>query len=511
MMNRMVLKTMVLSAVLVGVTGYVWASDQVGAGEVAYRTIDSGTFQSFVKNWDDAADPVLYALIRNPAEWDAVFHPAPVMGGNRPFAPEESLYEKEQILVVAKVAQSSATLTLGEVVADGEDLHVSYSFAEGESDKSYMMKKHLLVVLPKSDCKQIRLIENGTQVGALNVAKQKIPSCEEVTSAVEAWIDGLDGTVYKATLRASDEVSPLPSTPINDHLFAFREGNLYIGLGFSEPPSSNSTLEELRATFKHIALDRIPVPGVEATNWETRLQTPRSSFKEGVTLESWKDGVLRIRVQTEFFAAYGRRTDIRIPADARMPKGTYFQIRQPIKADLVIEGRLFDVRLESWAKPVALEGVPNLHKVTDNLYRSAQPSKKGMSNLKEMGVETVVNLRSFNSDRSEIGDTGLGYEHIYMKAWHPERKEVIRFLQIATHSKRTPVLVHCKHGADRTGTMCALYRIVVQDWTKEAAIKEMADGGYGFHEIFENLPKWIDELDTDALRKEVGISEPQRL
>ena len=166
---------------------------------------------------------------------------------------------------------------------------------------------------------------------------------QDVQSAVAAWIDGVTGKgkEYKATLRSRDGVSPLPSKAINERLFAFHEGDLYVGIGFSKPPKRGSTLPELRATLKHIALDRVPVPGIAAVGWETRLQTPRSSFNEGVMIESWKDGVIRVRVHTEFFAAYGRRTDILVPADAAMTQGTYFQIRKPIKADLLIEGRLF--------------------------------------------------------------------------------------------------------------------------------------------------------------------------
>jgi uncharacterized protein (TIGR01244 family) len=164
-----------------------------------------------------------------------------------------------------------------------------------------------------------------------------------------------------------------------------------------------------------------------------------------------------------------------------------------------------DNRPASWAQPVDLLGVPNLHRVDENLYRSAQPTAQGMKNLKQMGFETVVNLRSFHSDRNDIGNTGLGYEHIYMKAWHPERKEIVRFLQIVTNPKRSPVLFHCLHGADRTGSMCALYRIAVQGWTKDEAIREMTEGGYNFHAVFGNLPKWIRELDVESIRKEVGI------
>jgi protein tyrosine phosphatase (PTP) superfamily phosphohydrolase (DUF442 family) len=158
-----------------------------------------------------------------------------------------------------------------------------------------------------------------------------------------------------------------------------------------------------------------------------------------------------------------------------------------------------------WAIPMQMEGVPNLHKVSDTLYRSAQPSAPGMRNLKAMGIETVINLRSFHSDRDEIGDTALARESVSMKAWHAEEEDAVKFLQIVTDLKRSPVLVHCQHGADRTGTMCALYRVVVQGWSKEEALKEMVQGGFGFHGIWENLIQWIDGLDIERIKKRAGI------
>jgi protein tyrosine phosphatase (PTP) superfamily phosphohydrolase (DUF442 family) len=158
-----------------------------------------------------------------------------------------------------------------------------------------------------------------------------------------------------------------------------------------------------------------------------------------------------------------------------------------------------------WAKLIQMEGGPNLHKISDTLYRSAQPSAEGMKNLKAMGIETIVNLRSFHSDRDEIGDTGLAYEHIHMKAWHAEEEDAVKFLQIVTNPKRWPVLVHCQHGADRTGTMCALYRVTVQGWSKEEALKEMTQGGFEFHGIWENLIQWINGLDIETIKKRAGI------
>jgi len=158
-----------------------------------------------------------------------------------------------------------------------------------------------------------------------------------------------------------------------------------------------------------------------------------------------------------------------------------------------------------WAKPMKMGGAPNLHKVSDTLYRSAQPSAEGMKNLKAMGIETVINLRSFHSDRDEIRDTALAHESISMKAWHAEEEDAVKFLQIVTNPKRSPVLVHCQHGADRTGTMCALYRVAVQGWSKEEALKEMVQGGFGFHGIWENLIQWIDGLDIERIKKRAGI------
>ena len=162
-------------------------------------------------------------------------------------------------------------------------------------------------------------------------------------------------------------------------------------------------------------------------------------------------------------------------------------------------------RPKTWAQPVKLAGVPNLYRVSDALYRGDQPSHLGMENLKKLGLKTILNLRSFHSDRDEIGETGLAYEHIYMKPWHPEEDDAVRFLKIVTAPKRAPVLVHCQCGADRAGTMIAVYRIAVQGWSQAEAIREMTEGGFGFHQTWSNLPKWIQELNIDRLRRQAGI------
>jgi protein tyrosine phosphatase (PTP) superfamily phosphohydrolase (DUF442 family) len=172
------------------------------------------------------------------------------------------------------------------------------------------------------------------------------------------------------------------------------------------------------------------------------------------------------------------------------------------------DGPYYAERPACWAKPLLLPGVCNLHKVSDDLYRSAQPTAEGLRNLKANGIKAVVSLCYIHSDlQCGIKDIGLKYEPIPMHAWHPEEEEIITFLRIVNDKQNTPVLVHCTHGADRTGAMCAVYRIFVQGWSKQEALQEMTTGGFGFHMIWQDLPEFIEGLDATRIKAAAGITE----
>ncbi len=156
-----------------------------------------------------------------------------------------------------------------------------------------------------------------------------------------------------------------------------------------------------------------------------------------------------------------------------------------------------------WAKAVELDGCPNLHKVSDGLYRGAQPEEEGFAELEGLGIKTVVCLRRWHDDEDEIEGTKLGYVAIPMNTWEPSKENVLKFLKVATDAEKQPVFVHCQHGADRTGTMIAIYRIVVEDWSKEEAMEEMREGDFGYHEVWKMLPEFIRELDVEELKKEL--------
>ncbi len=162
-------------------------------------------------------------------------------------------------------------------------------------------------------------------------------------------------------------------------------------------------------------------------------------------------------------------------------------------------------RPDTWAVKLEQPGLPNLHKVNDKLYRGAQPTAEGIRSLEKLGIKTIICLRSEHSDQEILRGSGLILEQIPMNAWDVNEDAIVRFLRVATDKSRQPVFVHCQHGADRTGTMCAAYRVVVDGWTKQEAVNEMTKGGFGFHSIWFNLPRLIGKLDVEKVRAKLGL------
>jgi protein tyrosine/serine phosphatase len=162
-------------------------------------------------------------------------------------------------------------------------------------------------------------------------------------------------------------------------------------------------------------------------------------------------------------------------------------------------------RNTNWATRVEQDGLPNLFRISTNLYRCAQPTAAGLQAAEKLGIKTVISLRAFHSDNDEVESTKLRTERIRFNTWHPEDEDVIRFLKLVSNTNNGPYLIHCLHGADRTGTMIAIHRMAFEGWTKQEAIKEMTDGGFGYHTVWRNLIKYLNELDVEKLKKKAGL------
>jgi len=161
----------------------------------------------------------------------------------------------------------------------------------------------------------------------------------------------------------------------------------------------------------------------------------------------------------------------------------------------------------TWAQPIERPGLPNLHKVSDDLYRGAQPTAEGVEQLRGLGVKTIINLRDGDTDKGLSIPPGMAYELIPMTAWHPKDPDVVQFLRVVSDESRLPAFVHCRRGADRTGMMVAIYRVAIQGWDKEQAIAEMTEGGFGFYSGWQNLVRYIRDVDIDAIKRQAGVKE----
>src|SRR4030095_7367845 len=132
--------------------------------------------------------------------------------------------------------------------------------------------------------------------------------------------------------------------------------------------------------------------------------------------------------------------------------------------------------------------LPNFHKVSDQLYRGAQPLSGATKKLAELGVKTIINLRGEEDlsrvEQKEAEAAGLRYFNVGMPGLSaPSDEQVTRVMAIIANPENQPVFIHCKRGADRTGTIAAIYRISNEGWTAESAITEARLHGMSWAEF----------------------------
>ena len=149
---------------------------------VPYQRMYVRDYQNFIGNWYEKEQPVLCALIQASAQYDVLFHPAPIMpsrdtGKPRPFAPEASLYKSKQILVVARVmaspwdGQLDNVFEVEKITAKNGELTFHYQFNKPKKVRTFFVKNYLAVSIPKYNYEKAAFFENGKQVGELKLSE----------------------------------------------------------------------------------------------------------------------------------------------------------------------------------------------------------------------------------------------------------------------------------------------------------------------------------------------------
>jgi tyrosine-protein phosphatase SIW14 len=142
-----------------------------------------------------------------------------------------------------------------------------------------------------------------------------------------------------------------------------------------------------------------------------------------------------------------------------------------------------------------LAGIENVARIAPGVYRGNQPTLEGLRTLKSLGVRTVVNLRHYHGKAEADGcrEVGLDYLRIPLASTEePSDADTRRFLAIVTDASRQPVYFHCWRGKDRTGTMCAVYRVAVQHWSAEDALAEM--DAFGTFKGYRDLRRYVRNI-----------------
>jgi len=155
-------------------------------------------------------------------------------------------------------------------------------------------------------------------------------------------------------------------------------------------------------------------------------------------------------------------------------------------------------RPERWAKPI--DSRLNLHQMDDKLYRSALPNTEAVSQLKALGIVSVLNFYQ-KSDKSWIGQAPLQEIHLPMRTrWFDDEDALEALRSLRAAQQQGPVLIHCKHGQNRTGLVAALYRMIYQGWSKQEALAEMRSFG-GSKERMERAEDYLEDVDINELKQ----------
>lgn len=122
----------------------------------------------------------------------------------------------------------------------------------------------------------------------------------------------------------------------------------------------------------------------------------------------------------------------------------------------------------------------NLHRVTPDFWRAAQPTPGQIAKLARQGLKTVVNLRggreygSWPLEREACEAHGVALTDFVVRSRGAPDRDAILEAKAFFETLEYPVLVHCKSGADRAGFMAALYLLLHEGRPLREATAQLA-------------------------------------
>jgi len=165
-----------------------------------------------------------------------------------------------------------------------------------------------------------------------------------------------------------------------------------------------------------------------------------------------------------------------------------------------------------WAYCVTIQLTGNVHPLVEGeAYRAAQLSPAQLDALvEEHGIKSIINLRGGNFDKDWYQDevtwaakNGIPHQNFALSSKREIDEKKAQALIETMKNAPKPVLIHCQHGADRTGIASALYIASIKKGSEAEADSQLALR-------FGHLPYRItgkDPMDVsyERLKKELGL------
>ncbi|HLK51137.1 MAG TPA: hypothetical protein VKT49_23505 [Bryobacteraceae bacterium] len=159
--------------------------------------------------------------------------------------------------------------------------------------------------------------------------------------------------------------------------------------------------------------------------------------------------------------------------------------------------------------------ITHLHRVNDHIYIGKQPHPPQYSELAQMGIKTVLDLRGgrFHKPRERKQVEAAGMRYISMRLsgiFPPEDQQVAGVLSVLNDPERWPVFMHCWRGDDRVGLVIACYRMTHDHWSNRQALAEARSDGLNRLEIL--LQRYIRHFDPSrpAFREQAAAAATSR-
>ncbi len=125
----------------------------------------------------------------------------------------------------------------------------------------------------------------------------------------------------------------------------------------------------------------------------------------------------------------------------------------------------------------------NFHEITPGeAYRSAQPDGDKLEYyIKQYHIKSVLNLRGQNKgsawykvEVAACSRYGIAHYDLALTSTQAPSAEAVKNMNVILTTAPRPILIHCQFGADRSGLVAAMWKVIVDKVPKSEAKKQLS-------------------------------------